>query len=97
MKYEITAEVLATDTVLVEWLATHCVGENMGTVVCYADISMDTVQVGRQAQLSDGRLVHIGHSSPNQGNPGTRFVTVLAPQPEAGASPQKPKAASPSM
>lgn len=94
MKHEITAEVLAKDTVLVEWLATHGAGENMGTVVCYADISMDTVQVGRQARLSDGRLVHIGHSSPNQGYAGTRFVTVLAPQPDAGMSSQKPKSAS---
>ena len=70
---------MADDTALTIWLATHGAGENMVTLVTYASTAAELVQPGKQAQLSDGRVVFVGQESPNQGQPGNRYILVLPP------------------
>lgn len=69
----------AKDECLLAWLTTHSEGENMVTHVTYAGHLGDVIQAGAQAHLLDGRLIRVDHQSPNQGEPGIRFITVLRP------------------
>lgn len=67
---------LARDKPLSAWLAARAPGENMTSAVRYVKSARELSGGSVHATLLDGRLVKVGHSSPNRGEPGLRVLLV---------------------